>query len=93
MIAAITFGYRRPDARSPISINEPGDQFFPLTSLDTKQIRVAFSPDFDGQFPFEPEVISATKSAEAMLLEVGRQITSTCINFEGAPKPRSSSIY
>ena len=75
-----------PDARSPISINEPGDQFFPLTSLDTKQIRVAFSPDFDGQFPFQPEVITATKSAEAMLLEAGCQVTSTCINFEGADK-------
>ena len=58
-----------PDARSPISIDEPGDQFFPITPLDTKHVRVAFSPDFDGQFPFQSEVISATKSAEAMLLK------------------------
>ena len=75
-----------PDARSPISIDEPGDQFFPITPLDTKHVRVAFSPDFDGQFPFQSEVISATRSAEAMLLEAGCQVTSTCINFEGADK-------
>ena len=50
-------------------------------------IRVAFSPDFDGQFPFQPEVISATKSAEAMLLEAGCRSHPHALTLKVPTKP------
>ena len=52
MLAAIT----GPDERTPISLPDPGELFLQSLESDQKSARIAYSPDFGGQLPVEPEV-------------------------------------
>ncbi len=86
-----------PDPASPLSIHQSGAQFWPLDELAHEGVRVAFSPDFNGQIPFEPDVVKATETAGALLEAVGCSVERTCLDFSGADRTfevlRALSFY
>lgn len=45
-----------PDNRSPIAIEEPGSIFLESLERDMKGARIAYSADFGGEIPIEPQV-------------------------------------
>lgn len=67
-----------PDARSPISITEPGTRFAGSLKRDFKGTRVAWYKDMGG-IPFEPQVTSAVNGQRKVFEDLG------CIVEEAEP--------
>ena len=68
-----------PDPRSPIALETPGARFAePLDAgpgWDPRRLRVAFSPDFGGTLPVEPEAAAAVGAAAQVFVGLGAQVT------------------
>jgi amidase len=68
-----------PDPRSPIALETPGARFAePLGAgpgWDPRRLRVAFSPDFGGTLPVEPEAAAAVGAAAQVFAGLGAQVT------------------
>lgn len=66
-----------PDDRSPIALADPGGTFSPLEPLDLRGLRVAWTPDFAGSFPVEPEVVEVLRSAVSTFESLGCEVVES----------------
>lgn len=73
-----------PDARSPISIEEPGSKFLAPLERDMKGVRVAWSRDL-GFLPVEPEISQVCDSARGVFESLG------CVVEDGEPDLRDAN--
>ncbi len=80
MLAAIA----GPDARSPLSLTEPGNIFADQLKCETTGQRIAFSPDFGGQLPIEPDIKAVIAKRATLLESMGCLIEQACPDFGGA---------
>src|SRR5690606_19718411 len=58
-VALLLSAIAGPDPRAPLSLSEPGRSFAPPLESETDGLRVAWTPDFGGLIPVEPEVLGA----------------------------------
>jgi amidase len=72
-----------PDARSPISIDEPGAKFRRPLGRDFGGVRIAWSPDF-GELPVDPEVTAVLEDQRGVCAELGCQVDLAQPDFDGA---------
>ena len=73
-----------PDTRAPRSIQESGNTFLKPLDRDFKNVRVAFSADFNGQIPIQSEVKDIISKAVQPLSDIGCHIDNHCPDFSGA---------
>ncbi len=67
-----------PDARSPVSISEPGDAFFRPLERDFERVRIAWSADLGG-LPVDPRVSAVLEGRRSVFEDLG------CVVEEGEP--------
>ena len=67
-----------PDARAPISIQEPGDKFLAPLERDFKGVRIAWSRNL-GFLPVEPEITQVCDAGRGVLESLG------CVVEDGEP--------
>ena len=72
-----------PDARSPVSISEPGSLFARPLKRNFRKVRVAWTRDFGG-LPVEPEVTAALEPQRKVLESLGCTVEEACPDFSGA---------
>lgn len=72
-----------PDARSPISLPEPGSTFLQDLSRDFKGARVAWSPDL-GEFPVDPRVTEVLESKRHVFEDLGCVVENAHPDFSDA---------
>ena len=75
-----------PDARSPISIEQPGGSFNPLDNPLERSfagVRVAWGGDMNG-LPFDNRITSVIESRRAAFQDLGCQVEDACPDFSGA---------
>jgi len=63
-----------PDKRSPISLDENCSGFLSINRRDLKGLKVAFTLDFGGQFPVEPEIKENFYKQIKVFEELGAQV-------------------
>jgi len=80
MLAAIT----GPDERTPISLPDSGELFLQSLESDQKSARIAYSPDFGGQLPVEPDIRNVICEGAKVLSALGCQVSENCPDFTGA---------
>ena len=80
MLAAIA----GPDPRVPISIDESGTQFLDSLQRDFKGVKIALSPDFDGQLPVAKSVQKVITDSRSVFDSLGCHIEDACPDFSGA---------
>jgi amidase len=80
MLAAMT----GPHDRTPISLPDPGDIFLQSLESEQKGMRIAWSPDFGGQLPVEPEVRDVIAQGAKVLSELGCKVSENCPDLNGA---------
>lgn len=68
-----------PDGQSPLAIEEPGSRFLEEAQSDIKGLRIAYSADFGGLLPIDPEVRSNLEEQVKVFERLG------CIVDEGCP--------
>lgn len=73
-----------PDNRSPLSIEEPGAKFLAPVQPDIKGLRIAYSADFGGILPVEPEVRSNLEEQVKVFQDLGCQVEETCPDLHEA---------
>jgi amidase len=73
-----------PDNRSPLSIEEPGQKFLEPVQPDIKGLRIAYSADFGGILPVEPEVRSNLVEQVKVFEELGCHIEEACPDLHEA---------
>ena len=83
LLLSVQSGY---DPRVPISLSGMGDEMnLPLSRDFRKQPpRVAFSPDFGGQMPFEPAIPKIIEPIAELLVDLGCQVDRAVPDFAGA---------
>ncbi|WP_264739792.1 amidase [Cytobacillus firmus] len=67
-----------PDGQSPLSIEEPGSRFLEPVQLDIKGLRIAYSPDFGGLLPVDPEVRSNLEEQVKVFEDLGCIVEEEC---------------
>jgi amidase len=72
-----------PDARSPISIAEPGDIFRRPLERGFRGVRIAWSRDFGG-LPIDPRVTETLEAQRGTFAEIGCQVEDAEPDFDGA---------
>ena len=72
-----------PDARSPMSIDEPGAGFQRPLGRDFDGVRIAWSPDF-GELPVDPRVTAVLEDQRGVFAELGCQVDMAQPDFAGA---------
>lgn len=72
-----------PDARAPISMQEPGLLFARPLERDFRNVRIAWSPDLGG-LPMEPEVARVLQAQRATFADLG------CIVEDATPDLRDA---
>lgn len=73
-----------PDARSPISLPEPGEMFAAPLEQDVRGLRVAVSPDFGGALPMEPAAADLVRRQARVFEDLGCHVEEACPDFTGA---------
>lgn len=73
-----------PDNRVPLAIDEPGSVFEQSLNIDLSEIKVAWSPDLDGQIPVLPEVQKAVEESAKVFEKLGCQVVKASPDFTGA---------
>jgi amidase len=73
-----------PDNRSPLSIEEPGQKFLEPVQPDIKGLRIAYSADFGGILPVEPEVRSNLEEQVKVFQDLGCQVEEACPDLHEA---------
>jgi len=73
-----------PDPRSPIALETPGSRFAEPLDASPRGLRVAFSPDFGGTIPVEPEAAAAVTAAAQVFADLGAQVTEASPDLTGA---------
>ena len=72
-----------PDARVPISIDEPGERFARSLNRRFRGVRVAWTADFGG-LPMDPRVTRALAKSRRILESLGCKVEDACPDFTGA---------
>ena len=80
MMAAIA----GPDARSPISLPEPGTDFLRPLPRDFNNTRIAWSPDLNGAFQIDPRVVSVLEKQLATFSAFGCDVVEAAPDLAGA---------
>ena len=80
MMAAIA----GPDARSPISLPEPGADFLRPLARDFKNARIAWSPDLNKSFHVDPRVVSVLEKQLPTFSALGCDVTEAAPDLAGA---------
>lgn len=70
-VALLLSAIAGPDPRAPLSLSEPGRSFAPPLESETDGLRVAWTPDFGGLIPVEPEVLGALEPQLAHFEAIG----------------------
>ena len=73
-----------PDPRSPISLQESGEEFRADLDLDPRGLRVAWSADFGGQLPMDPEATEIVERQVEVFEDLGCHVEQDCPDFAGA---------
>lgn len=73
-----------PDSRSPISIEERGDIFLSEFEKSISQYRIAWSADFEGAIPVDPDVQSNILKQVKVFEDLGCQVEEVCPDFTEA---------
>lgn len=73
-----------PDSRSPISIEETNDIFLNDLEKDVTGYRIAWSTDFGGTLPVEPDIQDNLRKQVEVFAELGCEIEEICPDFTGA---------
>jgi amidase len=71
LLLSVTAG---PDPRSPLSIDEPGEQFIGLSARPLAGLRVGWSPDFGLGVPVDPQIISVIEASLLQLQAAGATV-------------------
>jgi amidase len=82
-VALLLSAMAGPDARSPISIDEPGADFRRPLGRDFCSVRIAWSPDF-GELPVDPRVTAVLEGQINVFEELGCQVDQAQPDFSGA---------
>jgi amidase len=72
-----------PDARSPISLTDPGSSFRQDLGRDFKGVKVAWSPDL-GEFPVDPRVTAVLDSKRHVFEDLGCIVENAHPDFSDA---------
>ncbi len=73
-----------PDPRVPISIDEPGLKFLDSLKREFKGVKIALSPDFEGQLPVAKSVQKVISDSGSVFESLGCHIEHACPDFSGA---------
>jgi amidase len=73
-----------PDRRSPISLQEPGSVFGAELDSDPRGLKVAWSPDFGGELPMDPEASGIVERQAEVFAGMGCHVEQECPDFSGA---------
>lgn len=73
-----------PDARVPLSIQQPGDLFAVPLGRDFQHVRIGFSLDLEGQIPLDPQVRAALEPAADVLADIGCEVIEAAPSFREA---------
>ena len=73
-----------PDPRSPIALETPGSTFDTDLGLDLAGLRLAWSPDLDGVFAVEPEILDVLADAVGVIEGAGAIIDPAAPDVTGA---------
>src|SRR5699024_2332993 len=73
-----------PDSRSPISIEERGDIFLSEFEKSISQYRIAWSADFEGAIPVDPDVQSNILKQVKVFEDLGCLVEEVCPDFTEA---------
>jgi amidase len=73
-----------PDARVPLSIEQPGSLFAGSLERDFKGVRIGFSPDLDGQIPLAADVRSVLDSSGSLFEDLGCELDQAAPSFRDA---------
>lgn len=73
-----------PDARSPISLEEPGSAFAPPLDGGVQGLRVAWAPDLGGSVPVESAVTETLSRQISVFEDLGCVVEEACPDFTGA---------
>jgi amidase len=73
-----------PDARSPISIEEPGAKFLEPLDRDLKGLRVAWSTDLGGTVPVDRKVREVFEKQVKVFEDMGCIVEEACPDLTGA---------
>ena len=80
MMAAIA----GPDARSPISLPEPGSDFLRPLQRDFKKTRIAWSPDLNKSFHVDPSVVHVLEQSLPAFSALGCDVEEATPGLAGA---------
>lgn len=73
-----------PDRRSPIAVEESAARFGPPLEADLRGLRVAWSADFGGALPMEPEAADMVARQAEVFARLGCHVEEKCPDFSGA---------
>lgn len=73
-----------PDRRSPISLERPGSDFFPIPDGGLSGARIAFSVDLGGAIVVDPEIAALVRQAAADCAAAGAIVEEVSPDFSGA---------
>ena len=73
-----------PDARSPLAVSTPADEFAAPLTGDVRGLRVAWSPDLDGRFTTQRAVSEVLTGQLGVFEELGCTVTEAAPNLDGA---------
>ena len=83
-IALIMAAIAGPDARSPISLPEPGADFLRPLQRDFKNTRIAWSSDLNKSFPIDPRVVRVLEKSLPVFSALGCKIDEAAPDLSGA---------
>jgi amidase len=72
-----------PDARSPIALDQPGNDFARSLERDFRGTRIAWSRDLGG-LPFEPDVLKSFDAQREVFESIGCSVADATPDFAGA---------
>ncbi|MBB3051028.1 amidase [Prauserella isguenensis] len=73
-----------PDDRSPIALTTPGETFRAPLERDLTGLRVAWTPDFGGLVPVDPDVLAVLGRQVTAFEQLGCHVDDACPDFTGA---------
>lgn len=73
-----------PDSRSPISLQDPGEDFLSSLDADPRELRVAWSADFGGELPMDHEASEVVERQASVFDAMGCRVERNCPDFSGA---------
>ncbi len=82
-IALMMTAIAGPDARSPISLPEPGSNFLRPLQRDFKEARIAWSPDLNRLFHIDPSVVGVLEKQLSAFSALGCEVEEAAPDLTG----------